>query len=117
MRLTLRPAYYVPAAVLLMFTSVVVTLLFSSYGAALTQQKALALMTGLSAAGVSSVVAVLAYVLNREVALRSATIEAQKMLLEITSKRRVPEAASLEGENEDLVDMDTIQARSRRRGV
>jgi hypothetical protein len=105
MSLTLRPAYYVPAAVLLMFTSVVVTLLFSSYGAALTQQKARALMTGLSAAGVSSVVAVLAYVLNREVAFRSATIEAQKMLLEINKQYVAnPKLLLLEGEHVGSVD-------------
>jgi hypothetical protein len=102
---TLRPAYYVPAALLLVFTSVVVTLLFSSDATALTQQRALAWITGISAAGVSTVVASLAYMLNRETAFRSATIEAQKMLLEI-NKQYVANPKLLHLEGEDIGSLD-----------
>jgi hypothetical protein len=88
-----------------MFTSVVVTLLLSSEGAEVTQQKALAWMTGLSAATVSAVVAGLAYALNRQLAFRSATIEAQKMLLEINKQYVAhPTLLHLEDEYEGSVD-------------
>jgi hypothetical protein len=106
MSFTLRPAYYVPAAVLLVFTSVVATLLFASYAAPSTQGRALAWTTGISAAGVSALVASLGYMLNREVAFRSATIEAQKMLLEINKQYVAnPKLLHIEGENVGSVDL------------
>jgi hypothetical protein len=103
---TLRPVYYVPAAVLLVFVSVVVTLLFSSYAPPSTQQRALSWTTGISAAGVSAVVAILGYLLNREAAIRSATIEAQKMLLEINKQYLIsPKLLYIEGEYAGAVDL------------
>ena len=101
MRFALRRAYYVPLAIVLVFMSVVVTLLFSSYSTALTEPKALALMI----AGVTPVIAFCAYVLNSEVAFRSATIEAQKMLLEINKQYVAnPKLLYLEGDDVGPVD-------------
>jgi hypothetical protein len=95
----LRPAYYIPAAVLLVVTSAVVTLLFAAYADAATPQRALAWITGISAAGLSATVASLGYMLNRQVAFRSATIEAQKMLLEINKQYvQNPKLLHIEGE-------------------
>lgn len=96
---TLRPGYFVPAAVLLVLVSVLVTLLFASSTAPSTEQRALSWITGISAAGVSAVIASLGYMLNRQVAIRSATIEAQKMLLEI-NKQYVANPALLHIEGE-----------------
>jgi hypothetical protein len=108
MNTTLRPAYYVPAAVLLVFTSVIVALLFWSYVNPSTQQTALKLLawtTGISAAGVSAVITSLTFMFNRQVAFRSATIEAQKMLLEINKQYMAnPKLLCLEGENVAVVD-------------
>jgi hypothetical protein len=96
---TLRPAYYVPAAVLLIVISAIVTMLSASYADATTPQRALAWITGISAAGLSAIVASLGYMLNRQVAFRSATIEAQKMLLEINKKYvENPKLLHIEGE-------------------
>jgi hypothetical protein len=76
MSLRLRPAFFVPAALLLVFVTVAVTLVFASLAVAPTQPASLSWMTGISAAGVSAVVAICGFVLNRQVAIRSVTIEA-----------------------------------------
>ena len=115
MRPTLPIAYVAPAAVLLVFLSVVVTLLFVSVADPSTQQTALSWVTGISAAGVSAVIASLGYMLNRQVAIRSATIEAQKMLLEINKQYVAdPTLLYIEGEFSGSVELtETFNAKLR----
>jgi hypothetical protein len=106
---TFRPAFLVSAAVLLVFVSVVVTLLVSSSAGPLTPQSAWSWIAGISAAGVSAFVAILGYLLNREVAIRTATIEAQKMLLEINKQYVTkPELLLVEGEYAGSVDLKDV---------
>jgi len=114
MSTSLRRTYYTPTQILIVFTSVVVMLLFFSFAAASTQQKALTWVSGITAVGaLAAVVGGLGLRLNRVVAFRSATIEAQKMLLEINKQYVAhPELLYLEGEHVGPVPTDdTFKAR------
>jgi hypothetical protein len=111
---TLRPAFFVPAAAVLVFVTVAVTLVFSSWADPSTSQKVLSWATGISAAGVSAFVGILAFQLNRGVAIRSTTIEAQKMLLEINKQYiTFPELLYIENEHVGPVDPEEPKTKAK----
>ncbi len=80
-----------------------------NFSGSVDSQSAWSWVAWISAGGISAAVAILAYDLNREVAIRTATIEAQKMLLELNKQYVAkPELLYIEGEYIGSVDLKNV---------